>query len=160
MLLANFPNNARNIPAGIAVGACEEVRRAEAPSRSEQQAVNATLPISLEDLASRSAVNLTEGQDERVRDTLGRYADVLSQDDLDLGRTSLVKYRINTGNRASIKSPPRPIAPARREEMQRAVNDLAKQGVIEQSDSPWLSTVILEKKKDSTQRFCVETTGP
>ena len=40
--------------------------------------------------------------------------------------------------------------------MQRTVNDLVAQGVIELSDSPWSSAVVLVKKKDGTQRFCVD----
>ncbi|XP_050714146.1 protein NYNRIN-like [Eriocheir sinensis] len=40
--------------------------------------------------------------------------------------------------------------------MQRTVNELAAQGVIERSDSPWSSAVVLVKKKDGTQRFCVD----
>ncbi|KAK8372212.1 hypothetical protein O3P69_010910, partial [Scylla paramamosain] len=116
---------ARNIPAGTAVGECVEVQRAEAPPQGERAAEGAPLPSFLEDLATRSAVNLTEAQTELVCDTLGRYADVFSQSASDLGRTSLVKHTINTGTHAPVKSPPRRIAPARREEMQRAVNDLA-----------------------------------
>lgn len=156
VLLANFSDEARNIPAGTAVGECVEVQRAEAPPQGERAAEGAPLPSFLEDLATRSAVNLTEAQTELVCDTLGRYADVFSQSASDLGRTSLVKHTINTGTHAPVKSPPRRIAPARREEMQRAVNDLATQGVIERSDSPWSSAVVLVKKKDGTQRFCVD----
>ncbi|KAK8392364.1 hypothetical protein O3P69_014610 [Scylla paramamosain] len=40
--------------------------------------------------------------------------------------------------------------------MQRTVNELAAHGVIERSDSPWSSAVVLVKKKDNTQRFCVD----
>ena len=138
------------------MGTCEEVRRAEEASGSTEAAAVRPLPNFLEDLALRSAVDLTEAQTERMRHTLARYADVFSRDDMDLGRTGLVKHSINTGSSAPIKCPPRRIAPARREEMQRTVNELAAQGVIERSDSPWSSAVVLVKKKDGTQRFCVD----
>ena len=81
---------------------------------------------------------------------------MFSRGDLDLGQTALVKHNINIGSSAPIKSPPRCITPARREEMQRTVNELAAQRVIERSDSPWPSAVVLPKKKDSTQWFCID----
>lgn len=156
VLLANFSDEARQLPAGAKLGTCEEVERAEQPSTSAPTPAGGALPDFLEDLALRSSSNLTEAQAEKVRHTLTRYSDVFSRGDLDLGRTSLVKHSINTGTSAPIKCPPRRIAPARREEMQRTVNDLAAQGVIELSDSPWSSAVVLVKKKDGTQRFCVD----
>lgn len=156
VLVANFSDEARRLPAGARLGTCEEVERTEQPSKSASTPAEGVLPDFLEDLALRGSANLTESQAERVRHTLTQYSDVFSRGDLDLGRTSLVKHSINTGTSAPIKCPPRRIAPARREEMQRTVNDLANQGVIEKSDSPWSSAVVLVKKKDGTQRFCVD----
>lgn len=156
VLVANFSDEARKVPAGAKLGTCEEVERPEELSRSAETATVRPLPDFLEDLMHRSAANLTEAQTEKVRYILARYADVFSRGELDLGRTGLVKHSINTGGSAPIKCPPRRIAPARREEMQRTVDDLAAQGVIERSDSPWSSAVVLVKKKDGTQRFCVD----
>ncbi|KAK8389762.1 hypothetical protein O3P69_009038 [Scylla paramamosain] len=144
------------VPAGAKLGTCEEVERPEEVSGSAEVVAVRPLPDFLEYLAHRSAANLPEAQTEKVRHTLAQYADVFSRGDMYLGRTGLVKHSINTGSSSPIKSPPRRIAPARREEMQRTVNELAAQGVIERSDSPWSSAVFLVKKKDSTQRFCVD----
>ena len=36
------------------------------------------------------------------------------------------------------------------------INDMQKQGVIEESSSSWCSPVVLKQKKDGTQRFCVD----
>ncbi len=73
--------------------------------------------------------------------------------DTDLGRMGLVKHSINTGINAPIKSLSRRIAPAREEEMQRTVNELAAKGVIERLDSLWSSAVVLVKKS-GWRRFC------
>ena len=128
MLVANFSDEAREIPAGVKLGTCAEAERAERTSVSSQPAAEGPLSEFLEDLAHRSAANLTEAQAERVRSLLAQYSDVFSRGDLDLGRTALVKHSINTGTSAPIKGPPRRVAPARREEMQRTVDDLAAQG--------------------------------
>ncbi|XP_063844708.1 uncharacterized protein LOC135091193 [Scylla paramamosain] len=135
VLVANLSDEARKVPAGAKLGTCEEVERPAETSGSAEVAAVRSLPNFLEDLAHWSAANLTEAQTEKVRHTLAQYAD--------LGRTGLVKHIINTGSSAPIKSPPRRIAPARWEEMQRTVKELAAQGMIERSDSPWSSAVVL-----------------
>lgn len=50
----------------------------------------------LTDLAWRSAIHLDHQQQEKLRGTLTRYADVFSKGDLDLGRTGLVQHHIRT----------------------------------------------------------------
>ena len=40
--------------------------------------------------------------------------------------------------------------------MQGLVDAMVQQGVVEQSDSPWCSPVVLVEKKDGTPRFCVD----
>ena len=42
------------------------------------------------------------------------------------------------------------------EEIARQVQDLLSNGMIELSDSPWASNVVLVNKKDGTKRFCVD----
>ncbi|ROT64726.1 hypothetical protein C7M84_017331 [Penaeus vannamei] len=115
-----------------------------------------SLPDHLTDLAWRSAIHLDHQQQERLRSTLTRYADEFSKGDLDLGRTGLVQHHIRTGDALPIKHAPRRIAPARREEMQRSVMEMEAQGVVERSDSPWSSPVVLVTKKDGTKQFCVD----
>jgi len=34
--------------------------------------------------------------------------------------------------------------------------EMEKQGVIEESTNPWISPMVLVKKKDNTIRFCVD----
>ncbi|XP_045121983.1 uncharacterized protein LOC123510715 [Portunus trituberculatus] len=66
VLLANFSDKVRNIPAGTPVGACEEVQRTEARRQAERPRVAGPLPGFLEDLAQRSATHLKEEQTERL----------------------------------------------------------------------------------------------
>lgn len=104
----------------------------------------------------RIVSRLTEEQGKKVRQALVQYADVSSRGDIYLGRTALVKHSVNTGNSSPVKQAPRRVAPARREEMQQAVESMAALGLIERSDSPWSSPVVLVEKKDGTNRFCVD----
>ena len=49
---------------------------------------------------------------------------------------------------------PSPI-PYQREEVQRLLRDMLKQGVIEPASSPWSSPTVIVRKKDGSPRFCV-----
>ena len=87
---------------------------------------------------------------------LVQYANIFSKGDMDLGCTFLVKHSIFTRDHPPIKQPPRRVAGAKREEMQRAVQEMDAAGLIEKSDSPWCSPVVLVNKKDGSRRFCVD----
>lgn len=102
------------------------------------------------------ATHLSEEQTRATRQLLAEYADVFSSGDLDFGRTSLVKHAIYTRDSPPIKQPPLRVASAKREEMQRAVQEIAAAGLIERSDSPWFSLVVLVAKKDGKKRLCVD----
>ena len=114
------------------------------------------VPAHLLDLLQRSSACLSREQVDEVRNVLTQYADVFSKGDHDLGRTSLVKHHIHTGDSRPVKLPPRRIAPARRLEVEKAVEELLAQGIIEKSFSPWSAAVVLVKKKDGSTRCCVD----
>ena len=84
------------------------------------------------------------------------YQDVFSRDAQDLCCTSLVQHSINTADSPPIKQPHRRVLLAKRKEMKRIVEEMAAQGIVEHSDSPWLSLVLQVNKKDGTQCFCVD----
>ena len=158
VLMANFGEEERIIHAGTKVGVCEEV---EIPGEKEEGrrmkvTPGSSVPEHLTDLAERSAVELSADQRREMEAMLCCYADVFSKNDLDLGRTDLVEHHINTGDAVPIKHAPRRISPTKRAEINREVRKLHRQGVIEESDSPWSSAVVLVKKPDGSSRLCVD----
>jgi len=46
--------------------------------------------------------------------------------------------------------------PAARAEITKQVNEMLQAGIIEVSDSPWSSPVLLVSKKDGSKRICVD----
>lgn len=114
------------------------------------------VPEHIRDLLHRSVKGLTNEQTGQLQELLCQYADVFSAGDHDLGCTGLVQHCINTGSNPPMKHTPRRVAPIRRKEMEKAVQELFDQGLIEKSDSPWSSAVVLVTKKDGSTRFCVD----
>ncbi|KAK8390015.1 hypothetical protein O3P69_012907 [Scylla paramamosain] len=78
-LLIDLCKTLDQVPTGAKLGTCEEVERPEETSGSAEVAAVRLLPDFLEDLAHRSATNLTEAQMEKERHTLAQYADVFSR---------------------------------------------------------------------------------
>lgn len=72
-----------------------------------------------------------------------------------LGCTSLVEHVIKT-NAAPIKQRYYPVSPIMQKHMDKEVDKLLEEGIIERSASPWSSPVVLVKKKDQSYRFCVD----
>jgi len=87
-------------------------------------------------------------------DFLEEFQDVFSNDVI-AGNCDIVKHVINVKDFLSIKQVPRRISFQMREEVNKIIEDMRKRRVIEESQSPWISSAVLVKKKDGTIRFCV-----
>ena len=74
----------------------------------------------------------------------------------DRGEVEDVCHDIDTGDSPPLKQPARRVPFALRPELMKLVGDMLDEGVIEESDSPWGSPVVLVKKKDGSLRFCVD----
>lgn len=84
-----------------------------------------------------------------------QYRDVFECENGRSGRTKIVKHRIDTGDARPIRQTPRRLPQVKREEAEKIVQQMERDGVIEPSSSPWASPVVLVRKKDGSTRFCV-----
>ena len=125
-------------------------------SKLSYMSSNPTLPDYLLDLYHRTTAELPEEYHAAVAKLLTNYQDVFSKGDQDIGRTNVVKHHIDTGQSRPIRQRPRKSLFGQREEIRRHVQDLLGRNLIEPSDSPWAANIVLVKKKDGTQRFCVD----
>lgn len=71
-----------------------------------------------------------------------------------LGCTHLVEHQIKTSS-APIKQRYYPISPAMQEIMDTELDDMLAKDIVEVSNSPWSSPVVMVKKADNSWRFCV-----
>ncbi|UYV74060.1 K02A2.6-like [Cordylochernes scorpioides] len=99
--------------------------------------------------------DLSEEETRNARAFLKKNQDVFSSGDGNLGRTDLVRHRINTGDARPIRQPPRQL-PMAKQEVTGLLRKMKRDGIIDESNGPWSSPVVLVTKKDGTTRFCVD----
>ena len=68
----------------------------------------------------------------------------------------LIQHSIATGDSRPIWQPCRQIPSAKREQAQKWVQEMLQRDVIQPSNSPWASPVMLFQKKDGSCHFCVD----
>ncbi|XP_029171629.1 short-chain dehydrogenase/reductase family 16C member 6-like, partial [Nylanderia fulva] len=65
-------------------------------------------------------------------------------------------YRIAKVVQIEVGNVPRRIPIQMRGEVDKILEDMSSRGVIEESNSPWVSPAVMVKKKDGSIRFCVD----
>eukprot|EP00731_Ephydatia_muelleri_P032795 Em0024g339a len=99
--------------------------------------------------------HLSNSEKELLFVLLMKYADVFSFHS-DLGHTNLTKHHIDTGDSQPIHQLPRRVSPARRQEVRQLLTEMLKNDIIQPSNSPWSSPIILVRKRDGSTRFCID----
>lgn len=144
--LINLTEEEVKITPMTAVGKLEEVHVLD-PSNSCE-----TTPVDNFNISSEISKKDRNSFDDMVI----QFHDVFSTGPLDFGRTTLTYHHINTGDTAPIKQLPRRVPIAKKKEMEDLISDMSQRNVIQPSQSPWSSPVVLVRKKDGSTRFCVD----
>ena len=76
-----------------------------------------------------------------------------------LGRTDKLVMKIDTGDAPPFKKRPYQLSPYMSEILNRKVDEMLQLGVIEPSNSPWCSPVLLVKKATGEFRFVLDCRG-
>ena len=87
---------------------------------------------------------------------INEYRDNFATSPEELGRTGLVTHNIDTGDQPPIRQRPYRVSHQQRTIIEEHVTDMLNRGIIQPSVSPCASPVVLVKKKDNTDRFCVD----
>ena len=101
--------------------------------------------IAIENIMKK-AQGLTVSEREGLRALLKEHLDVIFVGDGDLGRTSVLRHKIDTG--PSISQPAG--CPSI------MIKDMLDQGIVEPAEGSWSTHIVLAKKKDGSYRFCVD----
>ena len=99
--------------------------------------------------------HLTYSEQQKVKTLLTSYADVFALSTNELGTTDIVTHSIDTGGHPQVR-PVRGTPFALRVKIDKLVQEMLDQKVVEPSNSLWASLIVLVQKKDGGVRFCVD----
>ncbi|MCG8045676.1 MAG: reverse transcriptase, partial [Candidatus Thiodiazotropha endolucinida] len=114
------------------------------------------VPKHLKDLYDRTITGMNNEQRQEVAQLLCKYSNVFSESDDDIGRTGIIKHKIPTGMNRPIKQQPRRIPVHMNKEVDEQIDKMLQEKIIQPSKSPWASCIVMVKKKDGSNRFCVD----
>ncbi len=169
MMLSNENGVSCQITENTCVGVLHEVALVDAGTQSAQTQsapnVNRVETGERPDVDQRiqkltSAVEeselLTKAQTAEFENFLSCYHDIFSLEDGEREEIDFTEMTINTGDSPPQRVPARRMPLAVRREVARQLREMQKTGVIQPSNSPWSCPVVMVRKKDGTQRFCVD----
>ena len=110
----------------------------------------------VQDLFVRSKDGLSDAHADRMGNLIDKHIGIFAKSPTDLGRTSLVTHKIDTGDAHPIKQAPRRPPLAFRDEEEKIIADQLDAGVIRESTSPWSSPLVYVRKRDGSTRPCVD----
>jgi hypothetical protein len=109
------------------------------------------IPDHLKELYESGSQDLGEEDRVRLADLLCEYEEVFSAHSLDMGRTGLIKHKIDTAGAHPIKQRLRRVPLHMKGVVKEEVKKLSDRGLIEPSISPWASSLVLVKKKGAAE---------
>lgn len=106
--------------------------------------------------ASEGIVNqasLTLSQQKLLDDVIKKFATLSTKE---LGRVKGVSHTIDTGNAPPVKTRQYPLSPAMQAKLRPEISQMLKDQVIQPSNSPWCSPLLLIRKRNGELRPCFD----
>ena len=100
--------------------------------------------------------NLSKDQKGKLYNFLARNRDIFAKDMSELGVTNLHSHTIHTGDAQPVSAAPYRQTPKMRAELEHQLEEMQRDGIIEESNSLWHSPVVMVKKPNNEWRFCVD----
>ena len=91
-----------------------------------------------------------------MENLLNGHPVVFAKSSSELGLTTLVEHKIETGEAVPVKQPPRRLPNSLRTVVEDQVGEMLENNIIKPSNSPWSGPMVLVRKKDGTWRFCID----
>jgi hypothetical protein len=150
--IINVTNQDQILGEGTTIGHGEPVTWAASVDDQEQQPRR--MRWLCKELGARP--NLYTKEANVLEEFIAEFQDVFATKSGDYGRTDKVYHQIDTGDAHPIRQHPRILSLAMQADVNGMLEDMKKRGVIEESDSPWSSPVMLIRKKNGDFRLCVD----
>ena len=103
-----------------------------------------------------SIQNWNKGLKQQVNELLVEFQDIFALSYLELGKTNPVKQHIPVTNPVPFKDRHTRIPPSQFEKLRKLLRNMEEVGIIRKSNSSWVSSIVLVKKKDGNLRFCID----
>ena len=148
------------IPAKMVVGQvipANKVPLVVHPTRTtEEVTINPPKGWVLEALDLQGLKEQPESEQEQARELLLKWEHLFACNDLDLGKTALIKHKIRLIDQTPFKERYRCIPPHMYDDVRAHIQEMLDIGAIYKSHSLWASAVVLVWKKDGGLRFCID----
>ena len=102
------------------------------------------------------ADNWPEENRLRLRQLFIEHHHIFALDDLELGRTDMVKHVIRLNDDQPFHERYRRIPLHQYDKVKKHLKEMLEIGAIRKSQSPWASAAVLVCKKDGALRFCID----
>lgn len=94
-----------------------------------------------------------EDQKKKIYNFLGQYSATFKLEFGEIGRTNNVGHKIDRGVAKRIRQTARRLPLTERTEAEWILKDMQKEGVIEPSNNPWVSLVVVKKNYGSIRSY-------
>ena len=102
---------------------------------------------------AKLGLRLTKSQEEDVWQILGAYDSVFTNRP---GKSNVIQHQITSTDSTPIRSKPYPLPYAIRKNLKTEIQEMLDLGIIRASASPYASPIVIVKKKDGSNRICVD----
>lgn len=150
------------IYSGTRIGVAETIKRIETKTYKykigelEIKEEHREIYKQIDEITLNEDKALSTEQEERLRQFLKKYVDIIAGDPKNPGTNLKVKHNINTGDNVPIKQRAHRLSQKEQEIEKKEVINMKQNNIIRDSKSPWTSPVVLVRKKDETTRFCID----
>ena len=144
-------NSVSNFDKGEHLAGVYKVTESNTASKSAKKS---KVPEHLQSMVDLAAENLTKPELEKFSQLITKYQDVFTGADGRVGRTHLVEHSIDTGDARPTKQKHRRLPLAQVEKVDKELDRLEAEGLIETSNSPWSANLVVVSKKSGEIRIC------
>ena len=92
----------------------------------------------------------------KMRQLFIEHHHIFALDDLELGKTDMVKHIIRVNDEEPFQEWYQRIPPYQFDEVKKHLKEMLEIGAIRKSQSPWARAIVLVRKKDGALRFCID----
>ncbi|UYV69617.1 hypothetical protein LAZ67_6004101 [Cordylochernes scorpioides] len=157
--ITNIGTCDRTVPKGMCIGEIQVLEEGQLAVIGDASDTNRQEILGQENspnIASMISPDLSMLEGTRICSILGSFSGLFEFNKFPSNLTSTAKHKINTEDHPPIKRRPYRVSQVERQTIQNEVDKMLKGGIVQLSESPWSSPVVLVKKKNGSWRFCVD----